>query len=649
MQDATMHETKAREAAQVFGPSRWWSAAARQRFIEAMEPALALRHPNLVSTLAVHERGDTVVIVTESVTGVTLESVLAAEPVQSIHAIASILTQVATALDHAHAAGVAHGAICSSSVIIDENGDAIVADTGVAAAIAAAGVHGDFGDAASPAYASPELLRGERPSPDSDQYALGALAYEMLAGRGPLDTSAGWLRRMQLRLHPDSMEFSSMDVPEEWSRAVKRMLEKRPGNRFPSIADAVRVFVRAGDDQDQRFRGPLGWIVKQQLSGAMPLEDDARDSEAAASPFASIDAPIVDLMEQRLRDAVRRQAPRIVSRAVTGRRRTLVIAAGVAVVGAVAWSRIPPSTAARLRTTAELEMSQIGSPRTPGSAMTAAPPADFASDPVPAARQPTESLPPEPHGAAVTPTPPVAHRAVVTPPPPVAHRAAVARPQRRPKIIAPTSPSPGQSAATHTLNVEARPRPVIESSKPNAPSQPPVTVDATPIGGLPAAPPAASAASSSSSQASSPPSTVPPASVPAPAPARAPAPASAVPASPAVLSATAASTAARQVVDQIRTSSVHALSASMVSSRINEAFLDWLDRRPVNLEVGTPSAPRVTPTPDGGAQVRYVLPITWTHASGARPTRAATVVATVRPSADGATLVSWTLAQPFQP
>lgn len=647
MQDATTHETKAREAAQVFGPSRWWSAAARQRFVDAMEPALPLRHPNLVSTLAIHERGDTVEILTDDVTGVTLESVLAAEPVQSIHAIASIVTQVAAALDHAHAAGVAHGAICSSCVIIDENGDAMVADTGVAAAIAAAGVHGDFEDAASPAYASPEMLRGERPSPDSDQYALGALAYEMLAGRGPLDAPAGWLRRIQLRLHPDSMEFSSRDVPEEWSRAVKRMLEKRPANRFPSVADAVRVFARASEEQDQRFRGPLGWIVKQQLSGAMPVEDDTRGSAETASPFASIDAPIVDLMEQRLRDAVRRQSPRVASHTVTIRRRTLVVAACAVVIGAVAWSRIPSSTAARLRSTAELEVSQLGSPRTPGTPMTAAPPADFASDPVPAARQPVESLPPETHRAVVAPPPPVTHRAVVAPPPQVTHRAVVARPQRHPKVVTPVSPSPGQSAATHTLNVEARPLPVVEPSKPSTSSQPPVGVAATPIGGLPGAAAAPEATASPSSPRSSTPSSSPRPS--AALPALTPAPASPPPASPAALSAADAGAAARKVVDQIRTSSGHALSAWMVSSRANEAFLDWLARRPIDLDVGMPPAPRVTPTPDGGAQVRYVVPITWTHASGARPTRTATVVVTVRPAEDGAALVSWTLAQPFKP
>ena len=87
----------------------------------------------------------------------------------------------------------------------------------------------------------------------------------------------------------------------------------------------------------------------------------------------------------------------------------------------------------------------------------------------------------------------------------------------------------------------------------------------------------------------------------------------------------------------------------MVPSHEDEAFLDWLGRRPVNLEVGTPPTPRVALTQDGGAQVHYDVPITWTHASGARPTRTATVVVAVRPTADGPPVVAWSLTQPFVP
>ncbi|MGH7653865.1 MAG: serine/threonine protein kinase [Gemmatimonadaceae bacterium] len=665
MQNATMRETDTRESVQVFGPSRWWSAAARERFIAAMQPALGLRHPNLVRVLAVRERGDTVVILTEDVTGVTLESILAAEPLQSINAIASILTQVGMALEHAHAAGVAHGAISSSCIIVDENGDAMVADIGRAAAVAAAGVHGDFGDSAPPAYASPELHRGAHPSPASDQYALGALAYELLADRGPLDTSPGWLRRIQLRWHPDATDFSSRDVPEEWSRAVKRMLEARPANRFPSITDAVRVFAHASDGQDQRFRGPLGWIVKQQLSGAMPLEEDTQDAAAAGSPFASINAPIVDLMEERLRDAVRRQAPRILSRAAGLRRRALAVGACAVLVGAVVWWRTPSSTVDRLHGDVALEMSQLESPRTSDAPITVAPPANTPPDPVSAARQPVESLPPAPaEPAAREPAArePAAREAVVRhalviPPPRAEQRAMASRTRQHPKVIVPPDPSPGQSAATHTLNVEARPRPVI-ASNPSSPPPQPVGAAVTRVGEPPAATPASAPASSPSTPGSSPSTPALSPSAPASSPSTpvstastlsAAPPPPAPRASPAPLSAADATTAARIVVDQLRTSNVRALSASMISSPVDQAFIDWLARRPVDLEMGTPTAPRVTLTPDGGAQVRYVVPVTWTHASGARPSRTATVVVAVRAAAGGAAVVSWSLAQPFAP
>lgn len=643
MQDATMRGPDAREAARVFGPSRWWSAAARQRFIETMQPVIGLRHPNLVSTLAISERGDTVVIFTRDVIGATLKSVLAAEPVQSIAAIASILTQVASALGHAHAAGVAHGAICSSCVVIDQNGDAMVADVGVAAAIAAAGVHGDIADSASPAYMSPEILRGERPSPSSDQYALGALAYEMLAGRGPLDTPGGWLHRVRRRWRPDPKDLSSPDVPEEWSQAVKRMLEKRPANRFASVSDAVRVFARASAGQDQRFRGPLQWIVKQQLSGAMPLEDDAlpdAEDEAGWSPFDSIDAPIVDVMDQRLRNAVRRHSPGR-RRTVGARGRPIIAAACVLSIGALAWSAMPQSTVNRLRRYTEYEMSQLWNPPTSGSTITAAPRAIVPDAPSPAARQPVESLPP------------AEHRAVPPPPAAVEHRAAVTPPPRHSQAAFPARTSAPRQNAARTLHPETRPQQRVES-RASVPPPAPVVVVVTPIG----TPPDTSPPSTPSSPSSPAPSAAPVSSSILPASTSAAAPSAvspesvarvAPPMAPRVLSAADASNAARKVIDALRTASVRSLTAAMVPSKANEVFVTWLGRRPIDLSVGAPPAPRVAPTPDGGAQVRYAVPITWTHASGARPTRTAIVVVAVRPTAEGATLTSWTLAQPFVP
>ena len=643
MPDATMRETDGREAAQVFGPSRWWSAAARQRFVAAMQPVLALRHPNLVGTLAVSERGDTVVILSEDVAGVTLEAILAAEPVQSIAAIASILTQVAMALEHAHAAGLAHGAVRSSSVLIDENGDARVADMGVVAALSAAGVHGEMDESASPAYASPEVLRGESPSAPADQYALGALAYELLAGRGPLEASESWLRRAQLRWHPDSMDLSSHDVPEEWSRAVKRMLDKRPANRFASVTEAVRVFARANEGQDQRFRGPLGWIVKQQMSGAMPLEDDEEPDAAGGgrSPFASIEAPIVDVMEQRVRDAVLRHAPRISARGGGVRRRTLAVAACTVLVGALAWSATPRSTRDRLQSGLELEVSQLGNPRTAVSTITAAPPAGFAADPLAAARQPADSLSTS-DPAPVAPSPPRREQPPAAAPVPSPNAAArVPHAESRPRK---SRPGPREGAARPHQRVELATKlppvqarasvPVVVTSMgaPPGPSSPSV----------PAAPPRSASLSADPSSLAVPVGT---ASAMSPEAAAAAPP----PPSPQALSAAEAGNAARAVIGLLGSANVHSLSASMIPSQVDEAFVDWLARRPVGLDVGTPPAPRIVQTADGGAQVRYIVPITWTHASGARPTRTATVLVAVRPTVDGAPVVAWSLAQPFVP
>ena len=83
MHEATTPETDTGTTQRVVGPERLRSAAARQRFIASMQPVVGLSHPNLVRTHAVSRRGDAILIVTEPVNGVTLESILAADPVGS--------------------------------------------------------------------------------------------------------------------------------------------------------------------------------------------------------------------------------------------------------------------------------------------------------------------------------------------------------------------------------------------------------------------------------------------------------------------------------------------------------------------------------------------------------------------------------------
>ena len=209
----------------------------------------------------------------------------------SLAAIQSILTQIAAALDRAHASGVVHGALSTRCILITLEGDAILADAALASARQSAAGHIAVDNPSTLAYASPEIVRGERATPLADQYSLGAVAYELLAGRRPFDGPPAKVKRAQLGKRPAAIGKLHLVHPDEWSDAVMKMLEKRPSDRFASLAVAVATITPPNGANDQSFRGTLGWLAHQQIPGAPPMRPITPVRPARpVTPVASVPA-----------------------------------------------------------------------------------------------------------------------------------------------------------------------------------------------------------------------------------------------------------------------------------------------------------------------------------------------------------------------
>jgi len=154
-----------------------------------------------------------------------------------------IVTQVASALDHAHRLGIVHGALKPENVLIDAEGWVHVCDllvrpalekpaaprpSGSMAALAALAQPQAQETARSP-YAAPEDLN----TPFSDQYALAALVYECLAHTplpGPERTDV---------TSASSLAAKRPDVPHYMAQAISRALSPKPMDRFPGVLDFV--------------------------------------------------------------------------------------------------------------------------------------------------------------------------------------------------------------------------------------------------------------------------------------------------------------------------------------------------------------------------------------------------------------------------
>jgi len=163
---------------------------APERFQQEVRIGMRLAHPHLVPVLDAGETDDGVPwLAMPLVPGETLRDRLARERRLPVRDALRMGGQLAGALAHAHALGVVHRDVTPANVLLDEAGDARLADFGIARALDAAGPTEGLTLVGSivgtPRYFSPERARGAPPDPRDDVWSLGFVLHELLTGRAP--------------------------------------------------------------------------------------------------------------------------------------------------------------------------------------------------------------------------------------------------------------------------------------------------------------------------------------------------------------------------------------------------------------------------------------------------------------------------------
>ena len=208
----------------------------RARFRAEAQHAAMIVHPNIAAVFDYGEvpadgTGEPLAyLVMELVEGESLAHLLRREPRLGPELTLSILRQTAAALAAAHAAGIVHRDVKPGNVLVAPDGTVKITDFGVAWSASSVALTGTGQVIGTAHYLSPEQAQGAKATAASDLYALGAVAYECLAGRRVFDgESAVQVALSQIRDQPDPLPA---DVPPDLRALVERLLAKDPAARF---------------------------------------------------------------------------------------------------------------------------------------------------------------------------------------------------------------------------------------------------------------------------------------------------------------------------------------------------------------------------------------------------------------------------------
>src|SRR5690348_15787583 len=245
-------------AIKVMSPALLSDPEFAERFKREARTAASLSHPSIIPIYAVKEGEHLMYFVMKFIEGRPLDSIIKEVGPLPIPMVQAILNQVGAALGYAHKRRVVHRDVKPANIMVDSDGWAIVTDFGIAKGSESHGLTVTGATVGTPSYMSPEQCGAKELTGASDQYSLGVVAYEMLAGRLPFAAdSVMAIMYAHFNEVPAPVTNLRPEVPAGLAGAVMRMLEKEPGKRWPSLEAALAAVGGAPLAHDDPIRTHL--------------------------------------------------------------------------------------------------------------------------------------------------------------------------------------------------------------------------------------------------------------------------------------------------------------------------------------------------------------------------------------------------------
>lgn len=211
---------------------------AKARFLKEAKLSGRLQHPNIVTVYDVGEDAGTLYLAMELVSGGSFQQKLAAPDLLSLTDRIRIVAEVADALAHAHERGVIHRDVKPANILLTETLSAKVTDFGIGKLVTGDTDLTTTGQmVGSPAYMSPEQIRGEKLDVRSDIFSLGVVLFQALTFKKPFpaDTLTSLVYQILHEEPPDPCAVIS-DLPPEMGEIVRGCLAKKREARYSDAA-----------------------------------------------------------------------------------------------------------------------------------------------------------------------------------------------------------------------------------------------------------------------------------------------------------------------------------------------------------------------------------------------------------------------------
>jgi serine/threonine protein kinase len=270
-------------------PPGMGSSDMAERFRREARMAAALDHPNIIPIYRVGQAAGTYYFAMKFVEGRAVDAIVEQQGALPVPVVLQILRATADALAFAHERQTVHRDIKGANILVDRDGRVLVSDFGIARAAEEKTLTASGSVIGTPHFMSPEQCAGQKVGPQSDQYSLGVLGFQMLTGQVPFDAESviTIIQHHYFTPVPDILSVRE-GVPEQLLAVVYRALGKDASQRYPSTREMVKALEAVPCSAEDRTQSEellrelaRGEAIPRVRTGSLPPLADARTIGAA--------------------------------------------------------------------------------------------------------------------------------------------------------------------------------------------------------------------------------------------------------------------------------------------------------------------------------------------------------------------------------